>query len=458
MQKGRISTKGLPLLVFLTQMLLAVAASEQCEVKDIQVTTPNEATFLYNFTYKDPSCSNKGELMVKVKSCGDGQFSYIRRNEGAPTLCEVEGSSKVTLGSVESTCFNCTLGLDSRPLIGLELSDSELRIKMTRVHPNVTNWNITIYKATMPWNATPCKGTTIKEIKERFENTGLQPKTSRKEIKLTHPFEKDGCYCFVMWAITNVSLWYQNETFSTETCKPSPSEREIVVAPNDEVPTSDWTWVMLAVLVGIVCLVVIVLIVILSKQQYLDKLTGVGQGIAHLVRRHNHEKISQRVNVLLLHAPDVSGSDHLARLKKDLRENFKVDDLYDNTDLMRLANQCDWIEKNLMPDSGVKLLLVESVGMMDLIDSLLQSCSGDPRMEKATPASCKLLVYALRTIISTNLTGNYSTVFVVRFSDEVKDITELLVKMKRYKFPDHIKELKKDMTRGRSQQEQDQVV
>lgn len=438
-------------MVILSEILFVAAASEQCELKDIHVVADEaNSTFVYNFVYEDPSCINKEQRDVTLRSC-DGLSNTIRYPagfEGITIICREDGRWKVMVGNIESVCCNCSYGTHRKPDRAWGFSYKELRIEMKNVHPRVTGWNVAIYKATDPLDYLICNRHNLHHIKRQFRKTSLQPFTNQTTITLKHNFE-EACYCFEMVPITHWPLWPKNEVFTTTDCKPTAASSEDGTAPTEDMFMAPRTWITLSVLVAIVALVVLVSHVIVGKPQFLSKLLGLKQLIVGQTKPSFEQMWSQGPGVLLLYALDVSGSEALEKLKTDLQDNFKIHDLFDRTDYKRLADPCGWVQEMLLPGSGMKLLLVESKGMMALIKSLLQSSSENFGMVTSAPTSCNLLNLALSTIICTGLRRDYSTVFVVRFSDEVENVADLMVQMKRYKFPDHFLMLKEAMREAR---------
>ncbi|KAG0694433.1 hypothetical protein GWK47_027240 [Chionoecetes opilio] len=269
---------------------------------------------------------------------------------------------------------------------------------------------------------------------------------------MRHDLDPEGCYCIMMRPISDYTLLPRSYKVSTSDCKPTkpgaPNGGETIV----DMAMSRKDMVILMVLMGVILLFGMLLTAIACKPLFLSRLLGLKTVKARRESSLREQMVSRNTAVLLLHTPDISGSEHLAKLKQLLQNTFKVHDLFVYNDYKRLADPCGWMQEMLMPNSGVKLLVVESVGLMRQINSLLNPSPENPFLKKAAQSSPKtddLLTYALWTIICTNLREDYSSVFVVKLSDEMKDVAELLVQTRRYKFPDHFSELIKAMTTTR---------
>ncbi|KAK8407264.1 hypothetical protein O3P69_002073 [Scylla paramamosain] len=450
----RISTNQTSVLICLIGILLTgcVAEDKQCEVLDVSVK-PNEvnSTFVYGITYKDPSCPNKGKLKGKLINCNGSDIYQELVGEGEVHNCFFEGMWMVTVSkNVNSTCFHCW-GLYMKHHTLPFLRYDFLNITLKNVHPAVKNWNLTIYKTTVKADFYPCrKGTNLNEITERFQDTHLKANITLSLITLKHSFDPNACYCLVLNPISHLPLEPRNTFFTTSDCRPTAPSPENGVSPIDDLSMSKWEEAEWGVLVGMMLLMVAMIFVAFRSPVFLSKILRLKRLI---VTETPSEKPvpSCDSQVLLLYAPDISDSQDLNILKKNLQASFKVYDLFDRPDHNQLADPCGWTEEVLLSTTGVKVLLVESVGLLKKIASLLDSDKEsfmDAMVAKKSlhdKTAESLLTFALRTIIASSLRQDYSSVFVVRFTDEVRDAVDLLVQMRRYKFPDHFSELSKDM-------------
>ncbi|XP_045130608.1 uncharacterized protein LOC123515818 isoform X2 [Portunus trituberculatus] len=426
-----MSRNQAPAVIYFFALLLTGCAAEdkQCEVLKVDARAVKEySSFVYNITYKDPFCANKGELTRKLRSCNTTDDSDPNGEpvEGKLNPCH-EGNWMVTMSAnVNSNCFSCP-GLYLNHYKVLSFTYDSLTIEMKDVSPTVKNWNLTIYKTTTETDYKVCSARHgLGYIKKLFQKTDLKANITLSLVTLKHSFDPNACYCFVMNPISNVHVSPENILFTTKTCKPTPPspERgtELIASP----PMSMWEKIGWGVLAGVVLCFVAMIVVVISSPAFIAKILRL-KGVI-----------------------DISDSQDLKILKKNLQASFTVYDLFDRNNLDQLADQSGWTEKMLLPTSGVKMLLVESAVMHERIASLLDSDKESSMNAMLAKKSLhertaeNLLTFALRTIIAC-LREDYSSVFVIRFTDEVKDGVFFLVQMRRYKLPDHFSELSKDI-------------
>ncbi|XP_045136523.1 uncharacterized protein LOC123519340 isoform X2 [Portunus trituberculatus] len=265
-----MSRNQTPVLTYFFGILLTGCAADdkRCEVLDVHVT-PIEAnsSFVYDTTYKDPSCTNKGELTRKLRRC-NATFDYGDvRGEGEVNYCH-GGMWMVTVsGNVNSACFHCW-GFYLQHTIVLSFTYDLLNITLKDVPPTVKSWNLTIYKSTTEQDYKACKprhGLTY--IKKLFQDTHLKANITWSLVTLKHSFDPNACYCLVMNPISHLPLSPDNILFTTKDCRPTPPSRENGISPTGYLPKSTWEMVGWGVLAGtLLCFVAMIFVVLRLKR------------------------------------------------------------------------------------------------------------------------------------------------------------------------------------------------
>lgn len=453
----RISRKQTLVLICLFGILLTVtdcaAEDKQCEVLEVHAT-PNEpnSTFKYDITYKDPSCNNTENLRPKLKECNTTSLSYYGvEGVGKDILCPNEGMWMVRVSGVNSNCFHC-LGIYMHHDILRFFTDDFLNLTMKHIHPAVQSWTLTIYETHVKADYFECKQYHLLEtIKDKFQvATHPEPNITRSLITLKHSFDRSACYCLVLSPISHLPLAPHYYKFTTDNCRPTPSAPGNGVFEVD-LPMSELAKIQWAVVVGVILCVVAMISVLLRSPVFLSKVLRLKQLIAGYKSSSEKPPQSCETQVLLVYVPDTPHSQELDNLRQNLQASFKVHDLFKDPNPKLLADPCGWTQEILLSTSSVKVVLVESVGLHQKIASLLESdresCVDAMVAKKSShdTNADSLLTFVLRTIIASSLRQDYSSVFVVRFKDEVKDAVGFLVDKRRYELPNHFSVLSNDM-------------
>lgn len=478
---------SLTILILLANPLLggSAAVGEQCVVTGVQVASDERAsTYSFNLTMRNPSCSRKDGLIISRVNCGGYKQDHKLRpqDEGKITQLVLRGKWKVkveqnevsgVMGPVESECFP-SLGLLLSPEIPLlSFTPKELTIILP-TDPRVSGWCIDTYKIIEKSEAYACKySTDFSRVQKKFRrNPHLKNRCQNSgSLKIAHDFDPDGCYCFVMKAITDLSLIPPQVLVSTNSCRSSLPLVENGKDSMAPLPLTEREKLTLALVVGLPLVTVVVVVSLLlvatrCQPQWLGDLLALRRRPAEGKKKPApRQPLREDKGVLLLHARDTSGNKTLAILRKHLQPEFKVHDIFENGDPERLADPTGWLLAMVQQGSGVKLLLVESPALQNQVQTIVQSSTernnltGSGKVRAAEDSSSPvardgdfLLTFALRQILCTDLKQNYSRVFVVRLTDaqeqglvQYEDWLDLVVKTARYNLPCHYNRLKEDL-------------